>query len=169
MMKRFFNLKTWFDDETKMKRDGNLTKFSLPSLLVSKAGIWEPAPIILSSTNQHSLHGFKYKTQHKHDLHQYDDNLSQWLICQCFPRNTIINIIIISLIIIIIIIIIKTCHNDGLAKVFQHEGQGGAGVGESVRPVQDDKPDHYCHHDHWWWLGGGWWWGCFSDAVQVMM
>ena len=41
----------------------------------------------------------------------------------------------------IFIIIIKTCHDDGLAKVFQHEGQGGACVGEGVRPVQDNKPD----------------------------
>ena len=47
----------------------------------------------------------------------------------------------------IFIIIIKTCHDDGLAKVFQHEGQGGACVGEGVRPVQDNKPDHDCH-DH---------------------
>ena len=37
---------------------------------------------------------------------------------------------------------IKTCHDDRLAKVFQHEGQGGACVGEGVRPVQDNKPDH---------------------------
>ena len=51
----------------------------------------------------------------------------------------------------------KTCHNDRLAMVFQHEGQGGAGVGESVRPVQDDKPDHHWNGvkwsitHHWWW------------------
>ena len=43
------------------------------------------------------------------------------------------------------IIVIKTCHDDGLAKVFQHEGQGGAGVGEGVRPVQNNKPHHHCH------------------------
>ena len=36
---------------------------------------------------------------------------------------------------------IKTCHYDRFAKVFQHEGQGRAGVGEGVRPVEDDKPD----------------------------
>ena len=51
---------------------------------------------------------------------------------------------IITIILNIMLVIINmkpTCHNDRFAQVFQHEGQGGAGVGEGVRPVQNDKPD----------------------------
>ena len=36
---------------------------------------------------------------------------------------------------------LQTCHNYRLAKVFQHETQGGAGVGQGVRPMEDHKPD----------------------------
>ena len=51
---------------------------------------------------------------------------------------------IVTIILNIMLVIIKmkpTCHNDRFAQVFQHEGQGGAGVGEGVRPVQNNKPD----------------------------
>ena len=30
-------------------------------------------------------------------------------------------------------------HDDGLAQVLQHEGEGGGGVGQSVRAVEDHK------------------------------
>ena len=36
---------------------------------------------------------------------------------------------------------LQTCHNYRLAKVLQHERQGGAGVGQGVRPMEDHKPD----------------------------
>ena len=36
---------------------------------------------------------------------------------------------------------LQTCHNYRLAKVLQHERQGGAGVGQGVCPMEDHKPD----------------------------
>ena len=36
---------------------------------------------------------------------------------------------------------LQTCDNYRLAKVLQHERQGGAGVGQGVRPMEDHKPD----------------------------
>ena len=36
---------------------------------------------------------------------------------------------------------LQTCDNYRLAKGFQHERQGRAGVGQGVRPMEDHKPD----------------------------
>ena len=32
------------------------------------------------------------------------------------------------------------CDTDRLAEVLQHEGEGGGGVGQGVRAVQDHEP-----------------------------
>ena len=37
---------------------------------------------------------------------------------------------------------LQTCDNYRLAKVLQHERQGGAGVGQGVGPMEDHKPDN---------------------------